>query len=311
LVARHAFEYEDENDVVATWPRCVICGRTKAFIPVAGSSEPPQIVGPAMVDPNEVTILRRLREAAITVGALSKKTGLSVTQIENVLESLGRSGFAFKRTSGEICVLSEPKSLVPQSIMARLQTKIIGRDVLVFHETSSTNDLARQAGAGGAAEGIVFFAQRQRAGRGTRGRKWISDSDQGLWFSILLRSRLSLDRCPLLIQMAALAAVETAERWSEQPVLVKPPNDLYLGGGKLGGFLLETSNGWDFQVLGIGINVRSAPEIDGYPTAALDQFIKSPISLAELAADFLNRFENWYLKTPLDAVERTFAARLS
>jgi BirA family transcriptional regulator, biotin operon repressor / biotin---[acetyl-CoA-carboxylase] ligase len=264
-----------------------------------------------MVDPNEVAILRRLLQATRTIDALSKKTSLSATQIENALQSLRRSGFSFKRTRGEICVLSEPKSLVPQSIVARLETKIIGRDVLVFHKTSSTNDLARQAGAGGAAEGIVFFAEHQTAGRGTRGRKWISDSNQGLWFSILLRSRLSLDRCPLLIQMAAVAAAETVERWSEQPVLIKPPNDLYLGGGKLGGFLLETSNGWDFQVLGIGINIRSAPEIDGYPTAALNQFIKSPISLAELAADFLNRFEDWYLKAPLDAVERTFAARVT
>ena len=268
-----------------------------------------QIAVSRMADSNEVAILRRLREETSTIGDLSKNTGLSAAQIENALESLGSSGFIFKRTNGVICLFSEPESLVPQSILARLETKIIGRDVLVFHETSSTNDLARKAGTGGAAEGIVFFAEHQTAGRGTRGRKWISVSNQGLWFSILLRSRLSLDQFPLLIQMAAIAAAETVERWSEQPVLIKPPNDLYLGGGKLGGFLLETSNGWDFQVLVIGINVRSAPEIDGYPTAALDQFIKSPISRAELAADVLNRFEDWYLKAPLEAVERTFAGR--
>jgi len=42
----------------------------------------------------------------------------------------------------------------------------MGREVLVFRETSSTNDVARQAGIGGADEGIVFFGQQQTAGRG-------------------------------------------------------------------------------------------------------------------------------------------------
>jgi BirA family biotin operon repressor/biotin-[acetyl-CoA-carboxylase] ligase len=206
-------------------------------------------------------------------------------------------------------LVNEPDSLVPQSVVALLGTRIIGRDVLVFRETSSTNDLARQAGKGGEQEGIVFFAERQTSGRGTRGREWISRSNQGLWFSILLRSRLPLDECPVLIQMAAVSAAEAIERWSEKPVLIKAPNDLYLGGGKLGGFLLETSNGWDFQVLGIGINVRSAPEVERYPTAALDQFSKMPVPLAQLAAEFLNRFEDWYLRAPLEAVFRTFAVR--
>jgi BirA family biotin operon repressor/biotin-[acetyl-CoA-carboxylase] ligase len=264
-----------------------------------------------MVDLREVAILRQLRLAGTAVPRqwLCAKIGILVPELENLLKSLVQAGFAFDRPGGELRLLNEPDSLVPQSIMARLDTKIIGRDVLVFRETSSTNDLARQAGTGGAAEGIVFFAERQSAGRGTQGREWISHSNQGLWFSILLRSRLPLDRCPVLLQMAAIAAAEAAERWIEKPVIIKPPNDLYLDEAKLGGFLLETSNGWDFLVLGIGINVRSAPQIGGYPTVALDQFSKAPIPLADLAAEALNRFEDWYLGAPLEAVARAFAMR--
>jgi len=110
--------------------------------------------------------------------------------------------------------------------------------------------------------------------------------------------------------MAAIAAVESVELWSKKPAIIKSPNDLYLDGEKLGGFLLETSNGWDFQVLGIGINVRSAPQIEGYPTVALNQLTKSPIPLAEVAAELLNRFEVWYLKAPLEAVARAFTGRV-
>jgi BirA family transcriptional regulator, biotin operon repressor / biotin---[acetyl-CoA-carboxylase] ligase len=265
-----------------------------------------------MIDPHEITILRQLRTGtgAVLLESFSKKIGISVGQVENLVESLRQSGFAFKRIGKEIRLLTEPDSLVPQAIMARLDTTTIGRDILVFRETTSTNDLARQAGIGGADEGIVFFAHQQTAGRGTHGREWISQPNQGLWFSILLRSQLPLEQWPLLIQMAAIAAAETVELWSQKPVIIKPPNDLYLNGGKLGGFLLETSNGWDFQVLGIGMNVRSAPSIAGYPTAALNQSTECPISLAEMAAEFLNRFEAWYLKAPLEAVARTFAGRV-
>jgi len=266
----------------------------------------------SMIDSREIQILRHLRPAgsALPLKTLSEEIGVSVLEMESLLESVAQAGFGFDRTGGVIRLLSEPDSLVPQAIMARLDTTIIGREVLVFRETSSTNDVARQAGIGGADEGIVFFAQQQSAGRGTHGREWISQPNEGLWFSILLRSQLPVERFPILIQMAAIAAAESVELWSKKPAIIKSPNDLYLDGGKLGGFLLETSNGWDFQVLGIGINVRSAPLIDCYPTVALNQFTKSPIPLAELAAELLNRFEAWYLKAPLEAVARAFAGRV-
>lgn len=265
-----------------------------------------------MIDSREIQILRHLRPAgsALPLKTLSEEIGVSVLEMESLLESVAQAGFGFDRTGGVIRLLSEPDSLVPQAIMARLDTTIIGREVLVFRETSSTNDVARQAGIGGADEGIVFFAQQQSAGRGTHGREWISQPNEGLWFSILLRSQLPVERFPILIQMAAIAAAESVELWSKKPAIIKLPNDLYLDGGKLGGFLLETSNGWDFQVLGIGINVRSAPQIEGYPTVALNQLTKSPIPLAELAAELLNRFEAWYLKAPLEAVARAFTERV-
>ena len=209
-----------------------------------------------------------------------------------------------------LCVVNEYSSLTPQAIMVLLNTRVIGRDVLVFRETASTNDLARHAGDSGAAEGIVFFAERQTAGRGTHGRTWISAPNQGLWFSILLRAKLPLDQCSILVQLAAIAVAEAVEPWLEEPVRIKLPNDLVLGGGKLAGFLLETSNRSSFQVLGIGINVRSAPEIPGFPTSALDHFSKAPVPLNELAATILNRLDVWYATKPFEEVGPAFRARL-
>jgi hypothetical protein len=58
------------------------------------------------------------------------------------------------------------------------------------------------------------------------------------------------------------------------------------------------------------MNVRSAPEIEGYPTSALDKFSKRPVLLAELAAQILNRFEDWYLREPIESVDNAFEARV-
>src|SRR5258708_27151915 len=169
-----------------------------------------------------------------------------------------------------------------QSIAARRTTETLGREIYVLREAASANALARRAGIGKAVEGVVFFAERQTAGRGTRGRNWVSQPDQGLWFSILLRSSLPVDQWPALVQMGALASVEAAEQWADAPVGIKPPNDLVLAGGKLAGFLLETSNARNFQVLAIGINLRSAPHITAHPPSPLDALSKRSVPLAEL-----------------------------
>ncbi|MBV8417210.1 MAG: hypothetical protein JO251_18550, partial [Verrucomicrobia bacterium] len=132
----------------------------------------------------------------------------------------------------------------------------------------------------------------------------------GLWFSILLRTQILPNRWPILVQMAAMAGADAVEKLVNQPVRIKLPNDLILGGGKLAGFLLETSNSWDFQILGIGINVRSAPEIAGYPTSAVEQFSRRAVSRAALAIDFLAHFEEWYLQTPLEEVSLAFERRV-
>jgi BirA family biotin operon repressor/biotin-[acetyl-CoA-carboxylase] ligase len=263
-------------------------------------------------DPREIELIRRLLPAGrlIELGELLEQTGIHPDELPVFIEGLRQSGFVFSQTEKAIQAVKEPESLLPEMILAGLRTHTIGRDVLVFRETSSTNDRARQAGAAGAGEGLVIFAESQTGGRGTRGRKWVSTAGVGLWFSILLRTRVPVAQWPLLVQMAAVACAEAIEKWVEQKVRIKPPNDLMLGDGKLAGFLLETSNTWDFQVLGIGLNVRSAPTIEGYPTAAVEQFTSGPVSRGALASDLLNHFEDWYLKKPLTEMSSAFASRI-
>jgi BirA family transcriptional regulator, biotin operon repressor / biotin---[acetyl-CoA-carboxylase] ligase len=266
-----------------------------------------------MIDRRQIEVLRSVLQSGsgTALGALIQQFDGNAAALHAVIESLERDGYRFEKTANIVRLQSEPDAVRPQSIGARLTTDTIGREVYVFRETTSTNDLVRRAGIGNASEGVVFFAEQQTAGRGTQGRNWVSQPNQGIWFSILLRSNFAVGQWPVLVRMAALAAAESAEQWIDSRICIKPPNDLILGGGKLAGFLLETSNAWNFQVLGIGMNVRSAPQIEGYPTSALDEFAKRPVPLAELAAQILNRFEDWYLRKPSESVDKAFEDRVA
>src|SRR4029077_2734097 len=88
-------------------------------------------------------------------------------------------------------LLHAPDVLLADDLLSRLgETKVIGRDIRVFYETTSTNDVVEKLARDGVKEGVVVFAESQTKGRGRLGRKWISPAKKGIWFSVLLRPDL-------------------------------------------------------------------------------------------------------------------------
>lgn len=138
------------------------------------------------------------------------------------------------------------------------------------HDTvSSTQDIARELGRGGAPEGTVVTADRQTAGRGRRGNIWHSSSETGLWMSCILRPETNHPRLPGLSLLVAVASASAVEECSAAEVTIKWPNDLFVRGRKLGGILCEaetTAPGEKgFVAAGIGINLCEPP--GGFPDA--------------------------------------------
>jgi len=125
----------------------------------------------------------------------------------------------------------------------------------------STNDVAREMARGGAAAGTVVVADEQTAGRGTKGRSWISLRGKGLYVSVLVRPRSpEIALLPLAAGLAARDAVELACGLS--PAL-RWPNDIVWKGKKLGGILCESAflgNRPDYAILGTGLNADHAEE---------------------------------------------------
>src|SRR5262249_38382993 len=157
-------------------------------------------------------------------------------------------------------LLSCPDLLHAEDLIVRLgKTNCVGRDIRVFQETTSTNDVIEKLARDGVKEGVVVFAEAQTKGRGRLGRKWMSPSKKGLWFSVLLRPGL---RPVAATQLTIAAATALRRAIAAQTGLnpeIKWPNDILVNGRKVAGILTELSAELDrvkYVVLGIGVDVN-------------------------------------------------------
>jgi BirA family transcriptional regulator, biotin operon repressor / biotin---[acetyl-CoA-carboxylase] ligase len=138
---------------------------------------------------------------------------------------------------------------------------VIGRELIVLEETESTNDIVAQMAAGDWPEGLCVFAEHQTGGRGQRGKKWESEAGKGLWFSVLLRPQIDIKDSARLTTWAAGIIAKTIQNELKLSAMVRPPNDVYVGGRKVAGVLAEmrAQPGAAYvAVLGIGLNVNHA-----------------------------------------------------
>jgi BirA family biotin operon repressor/biotin-[acetyl-CoA-carboxylase] ligase len=152
---------------------------------------------------------------------------------------------------------------------------VIGQQVIVLEETTSTNDaISRLASTDAlplAPEGLVVFAEHQTVGRGQRGNRWESTAGKGLWFSILLRPEIQLsDSGRLTIWAIEAIADVIRNKFSLEPA-IKLPNDVQLNGHKVAGVLVEMraqKKAPHLAVVGIGINVNQCR--DDFPVGLQD-----------------------------------------
>jgi BirA family transcriptional regulator, biotin operon repressor / biotin---[acetyl-CoA-carboxylase] ligase len=168
----------------------------------------------------------------------------------------------------------------------------------------STSDVLIRRAQAGAPEGLALLARRQTAGRGREGRAWLSP-EGNLHLSILLRPVA----CPPreAMQWSLLAGVALAGAASElEPagqagaLRLKWPNDLLRHGSKVAGILAESAiapaigelpPGLAWIVLGIGVNLRAAPDLpDGRPTATLAR----PEAPEAFADRLLRHLRHWH-----------------
>jgi BirA family biotin operon repressor/biotin-[acetyl-CoA-carboxylase] ligase len=143
--------------------------------------------------------------------------------------------------------------------------RLIGHAVEFHAEIPSTNDRARAALAEPRGEGLAVVADLQTAGRGRRGRTWVSPSGANLLFSVAWRPSVAPPLTGLLGIAAALAVRDAcAALVPDAGLAIRWPNDVVDGSGrKVAGLLVETAledGELTEAVVGIGINVNWLPD---------------------------------------------------
>jgi BirA family transcriptional regulator, biotin operon repressor / biotin---[acetyl-CoA-carboxylase] ligase len=258
--------------------------------------------------------------------ALRCATGSSPAEVHGWIERLRGLGYGIAVSPALGYRLEEPPAtLSAELIEYGLGTRYIGRKVLVYDTTDSTNDVAWDYAREPDSGGLAVFAERQRVGRGRLGRNWSAAKGSSVLCSVLVRgetvnqpSTLNLRREPhaqeqkisnvahgegmgaSLSLMGGLAAAEAIEKTAGIPTAIKWPNDVLIGGRKAAGTMVESRriNGWLCYVIGVGINCRQRTE--DFPAelrdraVSIEQITGRKVDRVQLSQKLLGRMDYWW-----------------
>ena len=261
-------------------------------------------------------ILERLLAGETVSGqAISAELGVTRAAVWKQIEQLRALGFVIESQGKQgYRLLSCPDSLMEPVIARGLQTRWAGRQIVYLPSVDSTNRRARQLAAEGAPHGTLVIADEQTAGRGRRGRGWISPAGEGVFMSLILRPQSHPSEVARLSMQTALAVALSIAQTTGLDARIKWPNDIVCGGRKVCGMLLEMNA--DEQavhdvVAGIGINVHQtqfAPEI-AQTASSLDLLSGQRVCRAALVRAFLEAFERTEALAAQGALMDAYRAR--
>lgn len=162
----------------------------------------------------------------------------------------------------------------------QIKTKVFGKKIFYKEEMDSTNTEAKRLAIRDESleesleesmeksaedsqddfHGLLVITEQQTMGKGRRGRSWSSPKGTGIWMSLLLRPKISIERASMLTLTAALSVADSITEITGLEALIKWPNDIVVNGRKVCGILTEMSseaNEIRYVVIGIGINVNT------------------------------------------------------
>ena len=207
-----------------------------------------------------LTLLKLLKDGRFHSGqALGVALGVSRSAVWKQLQLLeAELGLSIHKVRGRGYQLAAPLMLFdPVSISEA--TPSCDWSVLVFDSIDSTNAEALRAIERGRAAPFLVLAERQTAGRGRRGRKWVSPFAENVYYSLVLRIEGGMRQLEGLSLVVGLAVMQALRELGVSAAGLKWPNDVLVGQKKIAGILLElVGDPADVchVVLGVGINVN-------------------------------------------------------
>ncbi len=225
-----------------------------------------------MLSPVGFALLRRLADGELHSGeALAATIGMTRARVSQLLKQAESYDLALERVRGRGYRLVGATPFLDGAMVAHgLEVHGAGLRVEVADHIDSTSGELLRRNAHTDIHGLLLAAEWQTAGRGRRGRRWISSIGGSLTFSLGWRFEQGAGYLSGLSLAVGVAIARALEAAGFHGVDLKWPNDLVHSGRKLGGILIELSGealGPSVVVVGVGINVR----LSGAMRAAIDQ----------------------------------------
>lgn len=225
---------------------------------------------------------------------------ISRTAVWKNINQLKEEGYKIEAQNKLGYKLTEcPDILSRHELESRLSESVMGRKVVYYEETDSTNIAARQLDEHDGLHGTLVVAERQTAGKGRRGHSWESPQGQGIWMSLVLRPDILPVKASMLTLVMALAVAQGIEKVTGIQTQIKWPNDIVAEGKKLCGILTEMSTEMEYiqrVVIGVGINVniKEFPEEIAATASSLYLLTGKTWGRAVLIQEVMKSFEKWY-----------------
>ena len=264
------------------------------------------------LEPMKDPILQALRHGNYVSGEeIGKAIGVSRTAVWKHINKLRHQGYRIDSSSRKgYSLVNITNSPLPEEIMEGLSTHTLGQHIQYYKEVESTQDIAKQLAAGGADEGTLVIAEKQSRGRGRMGRQWTS-SPGGVYLSLILRPEIKPSEALWFPLIAGIAVAQAIRQLVGLQAKLKWPNDIFVGGKKAGGILIEMSaeiDRLDYVIVGMGINVNT--RMKDFPqelkkiATSLRNECGQEISSVKLVQAILTILEHWYEDFSTSGFER-------
>lgn len=194
---------------------------------------------------------------------LADMLNVSRTAVWKAINSLKDEGYPIEAASNKGYSLSASSDLLSsEGIRLHLNKEFKNIPITVYKTIESTNSEAKLLAVQNAEHGTTIIAEEQTKGRGRFGRDFFSPSDSGIYMSIILKPKLSIENSVLITTAAAVAVCEAIEKFTNEVPQIKWVNDIFIGDRKICGILTEAvtnfeSGMMDSVIVGIGINVKT------------------------------------------------------
>ncbi|MBE8563732.1 bifunctional biotin--[acetyl-CoA-carboxylase] ligase/biotin operon repressor BirA [Vibrio splendidus] len=259
----------------------------------------------------KLALLRCLADGEFHSGEdLGEMIGVSRAAISKHIKGIQEWGLDIYRVQGKGYKLASRLDMLDQEKLSAVSRDaslelipIIGSTNQHLLERTSTLE-----------SGSVCIAEYQAAGRGRRGREWVSPFGANLYLSMYWRLDAGMAAAMGLSLVVGVAVVEALEEMGVEGVKLKWPNDLYHNDKKLAGILVELSGqsgGAAHIVIGLGLNLSMDPTTSGIgqPWTSLKEVCDGKVSdRNQLAQALINAWDkslaDYELKGMSNFVER-------